>query len=426
MTKRILIISSDILPYPGLPTVGSGLRAWGLGHGLKSQGYEVQFSLPQAALKDYRDIAPREVVELAWEHHSLTGIINEVAPDVTVVCNWPVMSVVQRDKLTMPVVLDQHGPHCLERKYLNFGTEQQNAQRKIAALRKADFFTCAGQKQWHYFQTWLEQAGWSAEERQRLTGVIPVSLSPDLPPRQPADELTFVYGGVFLPWQDPTNGLSALVEALDRYQRGKLYFFGGKHPVYSVNSGVFDELLTQLKRSPQVIAPGTVSHDTLIDRYRQAHVAVDVMARNPERELAFTTRTVEYLWCGLPVIYHDYAELSDFIAEYEAGWLVNPDDKAAITSTLQQIFEQPDLVAARSQNAQRLVRERLTWDKTITPLTNFIEAPQQRAHEVSPTPLWLRHAQYLVSEAWFHYRRSGLRGLYNEGAAYFKRQMGGR
>lgn len=26
--RRVLVISSDILPYPGLPTVGSGLRAW--------------------------------------------------------------------------------------------------------------------------------------------------------------------------------------------------------------------------------------------------------------------------------------------------------------------------------------------------------------------------------------------------------------
>jgi len=46
--------------------------------------------------------------------------------------------------------------------------------------------------------------------------------------------------------------------------------------------------------------------DKLIE-YTGASVAWDVMARNPERELAFTSRTVEYLWC-LPVVYNNYAE----------------------------------------------------------------------------------------------------------------------
>src|SRR5690606_23877220 len=105
---------------------------------------------------------------------------------------------------------------------------------------------------------------------------------------------------------------------------------GGKHPVYPVDPGIFEPLLERLKQSPRVTAPGMVSHDDLIDRYRRAHVAVDVMKRNPERELAFTTRTVEYLWCGLPVIYHDYAELSDYIREYEAGWTVDPEDPEAL------------------------------------------------------------------------------------------------
>jgi len=46
--------------------------------------------------------------------------------------------------------------------------------------------------------------------------------------------------------------------------------------------------------------------DKLINEYTGASVAWDVMARNPERELAFTSRTVEYL--GLPVVYNNYAE----------------------------------------------------------------------------------------------------------------------
>lgn len=384
LPRRVLVISSDILPYPGLPTVGSGLRAWGLGQGLKSRGHEVIFSMPKAAVTGREKVVPPEVAKLAWEPGTLLSVVHAAEPDVVVVCNWPILDAIPTHLLEIPVILDQHGPHLLEREYQKFGDPEENVQSKLRTLRKADFFTCAGEKQMTYFQAWLERAGWTEQERHERTAAIPISLSPNLPEHNPQNELTFVYGGVFLPWQDPSVSLSTLVEVLNQRKTGKLYFFGGKHPVYTVNSGIFESLLSQLQKSPYVIAPGMVSHENLIAKYTIAHVAIDVMERNPERELAFTTRTVEYLWCGLPVIYNNYAEITDYIREYNAGWIVDPEDREAIATVLNEIFEHPEQVAERSQNAQRLVRERLTWDKTITPLDGFVRRPSMRHRRLEP------------------------------------------
>jgi len=423
LPRRVLVISSDILPYPGLPTVGSGLRAWGIGQGLKSRGHEVSFSMPRAALAGRETMVPPEVRELAWEHSTLAAVVLKAQPDIVVVCNWPVMALLPTELLGVPVVLDQHGPHYLEREYQKAGTADENTQYKLAALRKADFFTCAGTKQLAYFQAWLEQAGWTEQERREQAAAIPVSLSPDLPDRQPDAELTFVYGGVFLPWQDPSIALSALVQALDERGQGKLYFYGGKHPVYPVATGIFEPLLEQLKHSPHVIAPGMVSHDDLIRRYTRSHVAVDAMRRNPERELAFTTRTVEYLWCGLPVLYHDYAELSEYIREYEAGWVVAPEDREAIEAVLHTIFEHPEQITERSRNAQRLVREKLTWDRTITPLDTFVRHPRMRPHDFSVRSAANQNVRYLLSMAQTVYQQGGARTLWKEGWAYLKRRV---
>ena len=41
----------------------------------------------------------------------------------------------------------------------------------------------------------------------------------------------------------------------------------------------------------------------------------------------------------------------------------------------QEIFDQPAGVGRRSEQAQKLVRDRFTWDKTIGPLDEFIRAP---------------------------------------------------
>jgi glycosyltransferase involved in cell wall biosynthesis len=425
LPRRVLVISSDILPYPGLPTVGSGLRAWGIGQGLSSRGHDVVFSMPRAALAGRESLVSEEVRELAWETTSLADVVRKADPDVVVACNWPVMALIPTELFGIPFVLDQHGPHFMEREFQNAGDPAENTRHKLEALRKADFFTCAGEKQSHYFQSWLERAGWTEEERRRECGVIPVSLSPNLPERQVDDRLAFIYGGVFLPWQDPSLALSELVEALDASGAGTLYFYGGKHPVYPVNTGIYTKLLGQLQQSQHVVAPGMVSHDDLIERYTRAHVAVDVMQRNRERELAFTTRTVEYLWCGLPVIHHDYAELSDYIREYNAGWIVDPTDRGAVRAIFDEILRNPDCLVERSRGAQKLVRERLTWDRTIAPLDAFVRHPRMRPRSRTVAAARASNAQFLRQRTWEVYRHQGARGVWQKGSA-FLRQRGGR
>ncbi|MBW4446674.1 MAG: glycosyltransferase [Spirirestis rafaelensis WJT71-NPBG6] len=378
VSRRVLIISPDLLPYPGLPTVGSGLRAWGLGQGLKSRGHEVIFSIPLAALKAFENVVAPEVLNNAWDHSRMIDTINKVQPDIILVCGWANMPYFPQYLSHIPVIIDQHGPHILERQFQGHGERESNAQEKSRALQKADFFTCAGDKQLIYFQSWLEQAGWTEQERQERSAAMPISLSPNLPERSPQDELSFVYGGVFLPWQDPSLSLSVLIDIMEQRNAGKLYLFGGKHPWLSIDTGIFDTLLAQLQKSSHVIAPGTVPHNELIAKYTSAHVAIDLMKRNSERELAFTTRTVEYLWCGLPVIYNDYAELSDYIREYDAGWIVDPEDTEAIAAVINEIFDHPEIVAEKSQNAQRLVREKLNWEKTIDSIDQFVRHPSMR------------------------------------------------
>ncbi len=194
-----------------------------------------------------------------------------------------------------------------------------------------------------------------------------------------------MYGGVFLPWQDPSISLSVLVEILNQLSAGKLYFFGSKDRVDWGNTGIFESLMSELQKSPRVIAPGMVSHDELISKYTKAHVAIDLMKRNPERSLAFTS-TVEYLWCGLPVIYNNYAELSDYIRDYNAGWIVDPEDKDAIAAVINEIFENPEILAQKSQNAQRLVREQFNWDSTIASIDKFVRHPSMRSRPLLHPP----------------------------------------
>ena len=406
--KRILVVSGDILPFPGCPTTGAGLRAWGLAKGLESRGHHVIAAMPESAAQTMASI-PAELSPLLYTPQELPQFIARHAPDVVVLQHWWLANYLDESP-DYPVVIDFHGPLLLETQFQANPALERLRRDKIRALHKADFFTCAGEKQRYYFFPWLMLAG--CDLRDELIQAIPVSLSPDLPAHQSEGEPSFVYGGVFLPWQDPILPLRTLIETLEARQRGSLKFFGGKHPVVSVPTGKFEELRAELQRSSRAQIQPMIPRDQLIQEYCRSHVAIDLMQRNAERELAFTTRTVEYLWCGLPVIYNNYAELSSYIADYQAGWTLDPADPAGLRRVLDEMLDDPAMLEVRSRNAQRLARERLTWDRTIAPLDAFCRQPRKRE---KGQPLldasrssFLKECGYLAKKLRFHLENDGL------------------
>ncbi len=421
--KRILVISGDILPYPGFPTTGAGLRAWGIGKGLESRGHEVILAMPCDSAQKINAV-PNELVPSLYTYKELSRFVNDWKPDVVIFQHWLLVNFLEKP-LDIPVVIDFHGPLLLETQFQDNPVLEKLKWEKIEAIHKADFFTCAGEKQRHYFFPWLLLAGFDL--RAEIIASVPVSLSPDLPQHNGQGEPAFVYGGIFLPWQDPVQGLYILVECLEKEQKGILKFFGGKHPVVALPTSRFEALSKQLRQSSRVQMQPMIPRDQLIREYCQAHVAIDIMQRNAERELAFTTRTVEYLWCGLPVIYNDYSELSEYIQTYNAGWTLDPADEKTLKNVIEEILEDPASLEKRSRNAQKLVREQLTWDKTIAPLDAFCRNPVKRAKK---TPLHahkdqsvIKKIDYVREKFMFHLKNEGLKEVIRRGWDKFKRSI---
>jgi glycosyltransferase involved in cell wall biosynthesis len=288
-------------------------------------------------------------------------------------------------KFDVPIALDLHGPLMIETAFQRRADTDmvEMVRRKLDAFRRADFISCAGEHQRRYFLPWLQLAG--RDVTTETVAVIPVSFPPDAPKHAgPSEAATFVYGGTFLPWQDPTLGLQTLVGVLEEEGTGHLDFFGAPHPRFEMDIGVFTELEASLQASDRVTIHGMRPRDEVLEHYRHCHVALDLMRRNNERDLAFTTRTAEYLWCGLPVIYGDYGELASLIREYEAGWIVSPEDGDALAGVLRGILRDSDDVKRRSANAQRLARERLNWEHTIDPLDRFCRRSTPRTMPIAP------------------------------------------
>ncbi len=375
MSKHIAVVSGDLLPFPGLPTTGAGLRAWGLGKGLESRGFKVSYLMPSASLmkvESGRRDKVRTIENLRlFTIENINQVISDLSPDVLVVQHWP--TVYSIDCAYIPTALDLHGPILLETMYQDNPNYDSLKRMKIEAFHKGDFFTCPAERQQFYFYSWMMLSG--CDLRSTRIEVIPISLSPDLPSFEKPEEIRFVYGGVLLPWHNPIIGLEALVETIEARGKGTLSVYCGKHPYVNIPPGRLQQLFDRLRSSPRVSLSGMLPREEVLDAYRHSSVAFDAMERNPERELAFTTRTVEYMWCGLPVVYQNYSALAPYIEGYRAGWLVNPDDRDQIKELIEHIVIHPEEIQERGRNAQRLVRQEFNWNKTIEPLARFCEKP---------------------------------------------------
>ncbi len=388
---KVLLFSNDLMPFGELPTSGGGLRCWQLMKGLQSQGIEVHASMPGFTYlaEKYRDQIPEEQSALLWQWETQNDIYRRVKPDaVLFASNWDHFGLTV--DIDVPLIIDLHGSRLIETSMWN---EPVDTDRKVQVLSKADCLLCAGVRQRSYFYGWLVQAG-RVPEDEHFIRYIPVSLSPETPehhyPEPGAEgEPRIVSGGGWFPWQNQSQTIFAICEAIQKRDQGSISIFGTPHETQALSAeeqiirDIYARVQKLAEASPRIDCHGYIGRRELLDIYSRASVAVEAMTYNLERELAFTTRTIEYLWCGIPVLYNDFGEISGHIRDYDAGWAINPESDVEIAQAIEEIFTDPARVAQKGRNAAQLVRDRFSWDKTISPLVDFLNNPV-RASKVNP------------------------------------------
>ena len=76
--------------------------------------------------------------------------------------------------------------------------------------------------------------------------------------------------------------------------------------------------------------------------------------------------------CGLPPRSGDSAELAAPLRHYDPGIVVAPTDAAAVTAAVTRALTEPAWLAAKRAGANRLVAERLAWDRTIAHFRKYL------------------------------------------------------
>ncbi|MCC6931697.1 MAG: hypothetical protein IT292_00375 [Deltaproteobacteria bacterium] len=380
---RILAFLTDMPPLTGFPSSGTAVRTFGLIQGLRSLSHEVIACPPLDAIhgfenrfanspgyslvrEDFNDLKSR-----GFNPDNQAQLIRQFNPDLIFCGHWTAMML--QTKPRIPIVIDLAGPYLLERHYLGIKDHKGAVLAKLRVMSLADKFIVSGKSQEQYFYSFMKRAGiYDAQDR---TCTISMPLSPDLPRKDfhQSHYPHFIFGGVFLPWQDPTWSLLRLTKRLVDAGKGKLSLIGGAHPNYPVTDRRYNELFSSLEKLPTVNRKPMLPFSEFIKELGDAHVAIDNMDWNLERQLAVTIRTTTYLWAGLPVIYNNYADLGALISKFDAGWLVAPGDEEALDNVFDEIYSNPEIVSKKSTNARILAAAEFSWEKAIKPLASLLD-----------------------------------------------------
>jgi D-inositol-3-phosphate glycosyltransferase len=67
--------------------------------------------------------------------------------------------------------------------------------------------------------------------------------------------------------------------------------------------------------------------------------------------------------CGTPVIVTNVGGMSEVVVDGVTGYLVPPNDPAAIRAKLRLLIENPSLARQLGEAARHRILERFTWDR---------------------------------------------------------------
>lgn len=377
------MLSNDVVPGLGMPVAAPGLRVFGIAEGLRAHGVETKTVVTRGFVDRQWLRFGRSVPHPTAPHTDIVGAnrlrsyLKANAPCVAVLINsnqvehlGPIEGV--------RYVLDFFAPKMLEALYQRgdeYPREELAAlrRRKIRAIELADAFLVNGKKKLPYFLAWMLQADRDVRHLpvEVLNMCVPTGYSGEAGPV--GSGVRFAVAGYLQAW----STLGGWVGAVER-QLGtpgmKLdlllpWHWGGG----ATRSHASTDDLDRVARHPSVTTHGTMNFSEFRQFLAGVDVTIDLFQHNLEREYAMVTRSVVSLACGVPVIHPPFTEVSSMIGEYDAGWLVDPNDTGALEGIIQNLLEDPGLLRRKKKNARALASEVFEPAVAVKPLLRIME-----------------------------------------------------
>ncbi len=378
---RVLFFADGTLPDDKMWNFGADMRLIQVHRMLLDAGHEVVVS---ANVRKYQVAGrlaevPAEVQALSHTLHPMPEIFARARPDVVYFAAF--VPYPESWVPPVPTVVEMGGPTLLEMAFSEgvIGADLMGfLMGELNALAKADLVVVFGVRQQWYYRMPLALAGFPVDRPPPVAVVHHAVVPAIIEPREMAPEPRFVYSGGLYPWTDPCDAIVGVLDAIDRRQRGEFHFIGGLVRELPAVRAMLERIEPRMAASQRAHRHPFMPFPALVARLRTMSVAIELMRPNCERDLALPFRTPLSLACGLPVICGDFMELAPAIREYDAGWVGPADRLEWFEAAIEEAMDDPQALARKSANAQRLARERLSCDVVGADLLAFLKEPKRR------------------------------------------------
>jgi glycosyltransferase involved in cell wall biosynthesis len=283
----------------------------------------------------------------------------------------PVRPTVEQDD-EYNVIIDMYG------RYLTYG----------------EFFTCSNERQrdyWIGFMTvnrLLMPSNFAAQLRLDKLSLAPMGINATMPtsdnlllrkttPGVGPDDFVIIWTGGIWGWFDAELIIQAMAKVTS--PQIKLVFLGTKHPG-GLDPGIDGDTraralakkLGLINKTVFFSEAGWIPYETRGDYMLDADAAIYADKESLETRFSHRTRVLDtHFWAELPTICSAGDYLSDVIAKYELGIVVDERRPEAFAAAITQLYADKKLYQSMKVNL-RLNRHRFTWEAALAPLVSFI------------------------------------------------------
>ena len=396
---KILILSSEVI---GTTMAGPAIRCWELAKAL-SKHHDVILSIPSTSnspnASNTQEISPDTFTVVPRTLTSLKSLLP--ASDVLITQLLPRQLAWQAKRHGVRILIDAYDPMPLENlelfqtfpAWLQTYKNTRIVNNMRFAFDMADGILCANSRQRDLWMGILMALGKITPEiyhadktLKNLIDIVPFGL-PSAPPLKSGDGLrkmfnlnendkVLLWGGGIWNWFDPLSLIKAIKQLAEENFPVKLVFMGVKHPNPAAPEMQMASDAIQLAKELDLLDKHVffnyewTPYEQRQNFLLEADIGVSTHFEHLETQYAFRTRTLDYIWAGLPILSTKGDSFAELIQARQLGRVVPYEDVQAIAQGIRFLLEPK--VKERMQENLHKIRPEYYWESIIQPIENTL------------------------------------------------------
>ena len=373
----VVVIANDSVPGSSLPTAAPGLRAFGIAEGLRAHGIATEILVDRGPQNQiWRDDIPIPSQEgtISLLPARFMEYLEARGPVTAIITNSNQVDHL-RASPNVKYVVDFFAPKMLELAYKHGDDYPVDEladlrERKLRAIDLGDAFIVNGRKKVAYFLAWLLQSG--KDIRHIPIEVVNMPMPNYFQSMGSHDKIRFGMAGYLQGWSKPAGWLDVVLEYVERGDATLDVLIPEHWGQSSADLG--SEQLGKLIDTPGVTQHGIMTFSEYQAFISRLDVVLDVFDHTREREYAMVTRTVSALACGRPVVHPGFTEVTPFIRQFDAGWVIDPGNNTQIANTFEEIVANRSVIDEKADNARQVWNRIFKPSVATEPLVGLLDA----------------------------------------------------